>query len=888
MIPLVGSMPQGSGSSMATVDKRTEVFVSATSGDLRSVRQMVKDGLLTMGCHPIEQTNFPPDYRGVVEMLETRIAACDAVVHFVGIRYGTEPDPKTLPPGEPRRSYTQLEAEFARRLGKKLYVFLCPDDFPFDPEPNIEPDDKRALQRAYREEVSAHGRQLINTVRTPSDVVRQIRELQLDLEKLQGSLTVHRSRTRATFAVVAAVLAAVAAGVWWWLPSVIDESLRIDDERIRAHLVEAIERTAEQRIGELNTSGASWRDVEAVRSERTAQLAQVDRTLGSIRRAFADDEANDVYREAVGILEREGTGEVLAYLDHRSGDISASIAQQRAIAESERTALRQALRPWLLEAWMLESRFEWDASIAKYEAILQQDSEWTEATNDFAALLRRRGEVVDPIVGDAMLSRAQTLLSRSATLLADETTSLDWARTQSNLGAVLSAMADNLVATDAQTLLTQAKEAYRAALTVYTADSHPEEWATAQGNLGIVLANEATYTAAADARALLSEAADAFRATLAVFTPVASPERWSTTQHNLGNTLLNQARIANDADAAELFQQALEAYRAALTVRPRDAMPREWAFSTIGLANTLAALGGDATDTASQTLFLSRAVEEYRAALTVLTPADTPQLWATTQGNLGIALWEHGTRATGDQAGALYALAEQAYRAALTVNTREARPYDWSVTQNRLGRTLYDHGTSTTGGESESLLLQAVEAHKAALTVITPEANPRGAASTLASLHRVYHEWLFDFEAAFETARLRAQLDASGGPDLVETHFTTARFTEAIERARGLQQPAGDARRSAQVGAAMRVLEVLSLVASGRIDEADDRLARLVELVGDQGPDFRLAWTWRGTRHYIETSNEPGIAKSRRQLLALVDAADDDSAVLERLRAVDL
>ena len=35
------------------------VFISATSGDLSSVRQLVKEALLSMDCHPVEQTNFP-------------------------------------------------------------------------------------------------------------------------------------------------------------------------------------------------------------------------------------------------------------------------------------------------------------------------------------------------------------------------------------------------------------------------------------------------------------------------------------------------------------------------------------------------------------------------------------------------------------------------------------------------------------------------------------------------------------------------------------------------------------------------------------------------------------------------------------------------------------
>ena len=89
---------------------------------------MVKQGLLTMGCFPIEQTNFEPDYRTVRQMLETRIAQCDAVIHIVGVRYGAEPDPASVPEGHTRRSYTQMEAEIARKLGKKLYVFLCPED----------------------------------------------------------------------------------------------------------------------------------------------------------------------------------------------------------------------------------------------------------------------------------------------------------------------------------------------------------------------------------------------------------------------------------------------------------------------------------------------------------------------------------------------------------------------------------------------------------------------------------------------------------------------------------------------------------------------------------------------------------------------------------------
>ena len=69
---------------MSTTSK---VFISATSGDLRSIRQIVKEGLLTIGCHPVEMTNFGPDFRTVEGMLREKIGECQALIHIVGTRY---------------------------------------------------------------------------------------------------------------------------------------------------------------------------------------------------------------------------------------------------------------------------------------------------------------------------------------------------------------------------------------------------------------------------------------------------------------------------------------------------------------------------------------------------------------------------------------------------------------------------------------------------------------------------------------------------------------------------------------------------------------------------------------------------------------------------------
>jgi len=40
----------------------SKVFISAASGDLRSIRQIVKEALLTIGCHPVEMTISAPTF----------------------------------------------------------------------------------------------------------------------------------------------------------------------------------------------------------------------------------------------------------------------------------------------------------------------------------------------------------------------------------------------------------------------------------------------------------------------------------------------------------------------------------------------------------------------------------------------------------------------------------------------------------------------------------------------------------------------------------------------------------------------------------------------------------------------------------------------------------
>ena len=169
------------------------VFISAASDDLRTARHVVKNALLSLGCHPVVQEHFEPDYRTVRDMIRARIEGCHAVVHLIGKRYGGEPSPRSLPEGARRRSWTQMEYDFAKDLGTKLYLFVCDDAYPYDRQPTPEPPDEVELQEAYRQEILT-GAQLYTIVRTPDELALRISEMRLEAAELRKEVAKARDQ----------------------------------------------------------------------------------------------------------------------------------------------------------------------------------------------------------------------------------------------------------------------------------------------------------------------------------------------------------------------------------------------------------------------------------------------------------------------------------------------------------------------------------------------------------------------------------------------------------------------------------------------------------------------------------------------------------------------
>ena len=131
---------------------RPLVFISAVSKELGSARQLVANTLMFLGYEPTWQDIFGTESGDLREMLRERIDECKGVVQMVGTCYGAEPPIHDEEFG--RVSYTQYEAMYARKQGKKVWYLFIDENFPAD-TCETEPQELKQLQAAYRQRVQA-------------------------------------------------------------------------------------------------------------------------------------------------------------------------------------------------------------------------------------------------------------------------------------------------------------------------------------------------------------------------------------------------------------------------------------------------------------------------------------------------------------------------------------------------------------------------------------------------------------------------------------------------------------------------------------------------------------------------------------------------------------
>lgn len=154
------------------------VFVSSTTRDLGSYRQIVCDELMKGGYFPDVQKNFLADPRKLSDFLEDKIRKCDTVICLLGPRFGEAPEPS----GGVLRSYTQMEYDVARQLNKDVYVFLATPSCALD-DNTPETDEKCRLQQAHIESVQRKDQSICMMFSCLDDLRTQIIRLIPDLAK---------------------------------------------------------------------------------------------------------------------------------------------------------------------------------------------------------------------------------------------------------------------------------------------------------------------------------------------------------------------------------------------------------------------------------------------------------------------------------------------------------------------------------------------------------------------------------------------------------------------------------------------------------------------------------------------------------------------------------
>ena len=478
-----------------------------------------------------------------------------------------------------------------------------------------------------------------------------------------------------------------------------------------------------------------------------------------------------------------------------------------------------------------------------------------------------------------------------------------WAEVQVWLGMAHHELGIRVEGAAAADHLCQAVAAYRAAQQVYNRETLPEDWAMTQNNLASSLDEQAKRTTGEEETRLLGDAVAASRLALQVLTRESLPQHWAQTQNNLAVLLKAQAKRTTGEGGTKLLAESMAASRLALQVRTRETLPQDWAMTQNNLALSLVEQANRTTGDEGMRL-LGDAVAAYRLALQVLTRESLPQHWAMTQNNLANSLSEQANRTLGEQGMRLLGNAVAAYRLALQVLTRESLPQHWALTQNNLALSLVEQAKRSPGPPGRKLLEDAVATYRLALEVRTEKALPqqwsqtqrnltdacallsdeRCAADGFASVLRLYpdegslyteayvryHERLFDYAQAFalNQARLaRHPDDLDVQSNFIESHLTTGRFAEV-----SVQLAKHWPKLTPSVQIALTAIEIAALTGLGQTSQVALKRKVLSELLAAQPTDFKLAWTFGGTRHFLST--DPRFASNRARLLALFDALE--------------
>lgn len=139
--------------------KRYQVFVSSTYKDLVSERKEVIQALLELDCIPVGMELFPATDNDQWTLIKELIDESDYYILIVGGRYGSL--------NKEGISYTQMEYEYATKIGIPTISFLHKDPENLPVSKTDKDTEKSALLETFKNTVS---NKLIKTWKTPEEL----------------------------------------------------------------------------------------------------------------------------------------------------------------------------------------------------------------------------------------------------------------------------------------------------------------------------------------------------------------------------------------------------------------------------------------------------------------------------------------------------------------------------------------------------------------------------------------------------------------------------------------------------------------------------------------------------------------------------------------------
>lgn len=731
-------------------DSTPKVFISATSRDLASYRRLAKEVLLTLGCTPVEQTNFPPDARSIREMLRAKIAECRAVVHIAGEAYGSEPQQRVA--GEPRRSYTQLEYEIARELKKPVYVFVCGEGFPYDAPPVgsvPESEELRLLQQQHRQRL-IEGEGKFEFVASVDELNVRLHALQARVQELIAHIKRQHRRLQGLAALGAGAVVAIAGSLYWLDVRSKDARNELDKQKKEVQKITAeldLQREylkavanrysvteVEYRKQELTSEQIYKRSIDSVASTYKMTPAQLQVYIDVFVAKVQSDPNGDFTDRALADFARRdfkaAAENAATAADRAEKDRMAAEARVRQLSDDVRALKRTEVEARMLAGKSRTANRQYAEAMIEFEkaiALVDKDAHsstiaelrfhvgialflWGEVST--GELIRKRYS--ESIENLTVAAEAYDLLGAP----------LEGMQVRRNIAIVLQNEFEVFTGAEAVSRLDRSIALLDACISTSknVGRSGPQIGSLIADRAGSLLLKSG-ISGGEIADRTLDLAIEEYRRALLLYTDVDSPQDLKTLRNNLAVALSTKAEASSGSRAKELLLEALELHRSTAAMVDRND-PRDQAGFHVNLGSVLSKLS-DSTEGRSSFRYASEGAEEFKRALSVTSEAEQPREWAKAQMNLGTALTDSARGEVGDARVRILDEGRSAFLASLKVISKDVLPRDWATAQSGLAINRMFCAESSEGETRERCIDDAVSAFRAALTVNTLEASPR-------------------------------------------------------------------------------------------------------------------------------------------------------------------